>query len=123
MRRQYLILAVGAVAAAGLPAVARAGDAAAGQRDFGRCIACHAEQPGKNGIGPSLAGIVGRTSGSVPDYSYSPAMKNARVIWDEATLDRFLANPQSVVRGTKMFVNVPDPAARSNVIAYLATLK
>lgn len=123
MLRQSLILAVGAVAAAGLPAIARAGDAAAGQRDFGRCIACHAAQPGKNGIGPSLAGVVGRTSGSVPGYSYSPAMKNARVTWDEATLDRFLANPQSVVRGTKMFVNVPDPAARGNVIAYLATLK
>jgi cytochrome c len=123
MLRQYLALAVGTIAAAGLPAAARAGDAAAGQRDFNRCIACHAAQPGKNGIGPSLAGVVGRTSGSLPAYSYSPAMKNAHVTWDEATLDKFLANPQGVVHGTKMFVNIPDATARSNVIAYLATLK
>jgi cytochrome c len=123
MLGQYLALAVGAIAAAGLPAIAQAEDAPAGQRDFSRCAACHSTEPGKNGVGPSLAGVVGRSSGGAPDYSYSTAMKNAHVTWDAATLDRFLANPQSVVRGTKMFVNIPDATARGNVIAYLATLK
>ena len=123
MLGQYLALAAGAIAVACLPAVAQAGDALAGQHDFSRCAACHSAEPGKNGIGPSLAGVVGRSSGAAPDYSYSTAMKNAHITWDAATLDRFLANPQSVVRGTKMFVDVPDAAARANVIAYLATLK
>ena len=123
MLGRYLALAVGTLAVAGLPPIALADDAVVGQRDFSRCAACHAAEPGKNGIGPSLAGVVGRSSGSVPDYSYSPAMKNAHVTWDAATLDKFLANPQGVVHGTKMFVNVPDAAARANVIAYLATLK
>jgi cytochrome c2 len=111
------------MALAALPTVALGGDDSAGQRDFSRCAACHSAQAGKNGIGPSLAGVVGRISGGAPDYSYSTAMKNAHVTWDASTLDHFLANPQSVVRGTKMFVNIPDATARGNVIAYLATLK
>ncbi|HLZ67409.1 MAG TPA: c-type cytochrome [Aliidongia sp.] len=128
MLGQYIALAIITVAAAGLPATALAGDAPAGdalagQRDFSRCAACHAAEPGKNRIGPSLAGVVGRSAGGVPDYSYSTAMKNAHLTWDAATIDRFLANPQSVVRGTKMFVDVPDATARANVIAYLATLR
>jgi cytochrome c len=123
MLGQYLALAAGVIAVACLPVAAQAGDALAGQRDFSRCAACHSAEPGKNGIGPSLAGVVGRSSGGAPDYSYSTAMKNAHVTWDEATLDRFLANPQSVVRGTKMFVDVPDATARANVLAYLSTLK
>ena len=123
MLDQYLAAAVGAMALAALPTIALAGDASAGQRDFSRCAACHSAQTGKNRVGPSLAGVVGRSSGGAPDYSYSTAMKNAHVTWDAATLDRFLANPQSVVRGTKMFVNIPDATARGDVIAYLATLK
>jgi len=123
MLRQYLVSAMATIAAAGLPAVSSAADATAGQHDFARCAACHTAQAGKNAIGPSLAGVVGRPSGSVPDYGYSSAMKSAHLTWDEATLDRFLANPQSVVHGTKMFVNIPDATARADVIAYLATLK
>jgi cytochrome c len=98
---RYIALAAGAIAVACVPAVALAGDALAGQREFSRCAACHAAESGKNGIGPSLAGIVGRSAGVAPDYSYSAVMKNAHITWDEATLDRFLANPQSVVRGTR----------------------
>jgi cytochrome c len=101
-----------------------AGDATAGQSVFaGRCAMCHAAEPGENKIGPSLAGIVGSESGTVPGFNFSPAMKNADITWDDAELDKYLANPVGLVRGTKMFVNLPSEADRQNVIAYLHTLK
>jgi cytochrome c len=100
-----------------------AGDPAAGQHVFAECAGCHSTAPGENKLGPSLAGVVGRKSGTVAGYGYSPAMKSANVTWDDATLDTFLASPASFVHGTKMFINVPSGTARQNVIAYLETLK
>jgi cytochrome c len=70
-----------------------------------------------------LAGVVGRKSGTVAGYSYSPAMKSANITWDDAALDKFLANPAGDVHGTKMFISVPSSTDRQNVIAYLGTLK
>jgi cytochrome c len=99
------------------------GNAADGQRDFSRCAACHAVQPDHGGIGPSLAAVVGRQSGTAAGYHHSPAMAGAHITWDDASLDRFLTNPQSVVRGTKMFIAVTDPQQRQDIIAYLETLK
>ena len=105
------------------PAMA-AGDAAAGQSVFAaRCAACHATEAGQNKIGPSLAGIVGSKSGSVPGFEFSAAMKNADITWDDASLDKYLANPIGFIHGTKMFVNLPSGSDRENVIAYLNTLK
>jgi cytochrome c len=101
-----------------------AGDPAAGQRVFAtHCATCHATEAGQNKIGPSLAGIVGSKSGTVPGFNFSPAMKNADITWDDAELDKFLANPTGDVHGTKMFVNLPSESDRQNVIAYLHTLK
>jgi cytochrome c len=80
-------------------------------------------QPGDDKIGPSLAGAFGRKSGSEPGYTCSPALKAANITWDQQTLDKFLANPTADVRGTKMFISVPNAADRQNVIAYLQTLK
>jgi cytochrome c2 len=88
-----------------------------------RCGTCHSTQPGKNGIGPSLSGIYGSTSGTVPGYNFSPAMKNAKIVWDDQTLDKFLQNPAGLVHGTKMFATVPDSGTRQQIIAYLQTLK
>jgi cytochrome c len=133
MQRATLILAVtssfltGASAISALvlgasPSLA-AGDPAAGQRVFAQCAGCHATAPGVNKIGPSLAGVVGRRSGTEPGYEYSPAMKNANITWDDSTLDKFLASPAGLVHGTKMFISVPSSADRQNVIAYLDTLK
>jgi cytochrome c len=114
--------AAGAVVA--VPSSARAaGRAAAGQQVFARCAACHSTRPGENKIGPSLAGVVGRKSGTEPGYDYSPALKAANISWDEHSLDKFLANPAADVHGTKMFITVPNAADRRNVIAYLETLK
>ena len=90
--------------------------------DFSRCAGCHSTQAGQNKIGPSLAGVFGRTSGSVPGYTYSGALKNAHLTWDEQTLDKFLQNPSGLVHGTKMFATVPDADTRQHVIAYLKSL-
>ena len=101
-----------------------AGDQAAGEKVFtGRCAVCHATAPGENKVGPSLAGIVGSKSATVAGFNFSTAMKNADITWDEANLDKYLANPTGVVHGTKMFVNLPSESDRQNVIAYLETLK
>jgi cytochrome c len=100
-----------------------AGDADAGQQVFVRCGACHTAEPGVNKIGPSLAGVVGRKSGTAPGYEYSAAMKNANITWDNDTLDKFLAGPGNFLHGTKMFLSVPNSTDRENVVAYLDTLK
>ncbi|WP_375198042.1 c-type cytochrome [Sphingobium sp.] len=104
------------------PALAQTGDAARGKAVFARCMACHTVDPGVNRLGPSLAGVVGRTSGTVPGFAYSPAMKNAKIRWDTKSLDAYLAKPIANMPGTKMvFAGLPNPADRANLIAYLAT--
>jgi cytochrome c len=101
-----------------------AGDPTAGQTVFAaRCAACHSTKADDNKIGPARAGIVGSKSGTVPGFNFSTAMKDANVTWDDAELDKFLANPAGDVHGTKMFVNLPSESDRQNVIAYLHTLK
>jgi cytochrome c len=103
--------------------LASAATPAAAPADFSRCDGCHSTQAGQNKVGPSLAGVFGRTSGSVAGYTYSAALKNAHLTWDEQTLDKFLQNPGGLVHGTKMFATVPDPDARQRIIAYLKSLQ
>jgi cytochrome c2 len=100
-------------------------DAAAGEKLFrAKCAACHAVEPGKNKIGPSLAGIVGRPSGSVEGFKYSAANKAAGLTWDTATLDKYLLDPKAVVKGTTMpFPGDKNDSERADIIAYLGTLK
>src|SRR5262245_34408753 len=100
-----------------------AGDAAAGEHVFVRCVVCHSAKAGENKIGPSLAGVFGRKSGSAPGYDYSPALKSAAITWDDQELDKYLTNPPADVHGTKMVISVPSAEDRQNVIAYLMTLK
>jgi cytochrome c2 len=88
------------------------------------CAVCHSTDPGTNKLGPSLAGIVGRKSASLQDYSYSPGMMKLNITWDKATLDKYLADPQAMVSGTKMiFPGVRDEGDRKALIDYLATLQ
>jgi cytochrome c len=87
------------------------------------CSICHTTEPGVNKIGPSLAGVFGRKSGTEAGFDYSPALKAAAITWDEKTLYQFIQNPGADVHGTKMFVSVPGSDDRQNVIAYLKTLK
>ena len=103
---------------------AAAGDAAAGEKVFRKCKACHTvDQGGANRVGPNLYGIVGRAKASAPDYSYSPAMAGLGGTWTEAELDTYLADPKGAVPGTKMsFPGLKKEADRVNVIAYLKSV-
>ncbi len=90
---------------------------------FSQCAVCHSID-GSNGTGPTLLRLIGRKSGAVPGFRYSRAMKRAEIIWDEATLDRYLANPQELVPGNIMpFSGVADAQERADIIAYLRTLR
>ena len=113
------------LAFAGLGTEARAADPAAGKTVFNSvCSICHSVQPGKNMVGPSLFDIVGRKTGSVPGFHYSPANQNANLTWDQATLDKYLQSPRTVIPGTLMtYGGLKDDAKRADLIAYLATLK
>ena len=104
---------------------ALAADAGAGKSAFqSSCSICHSVQPGQNKIGPSLFGVVGRKTGSVTGYSYSPANEAANMTWDDATLDKYLEAPRTVIPGTKMtYAGVKDAGKRGDLIAYLGTLK
>ena len=91
---------------------------------FAQCASCHSVKSGVNGIGPSLAGVFGRKAGSDSTFSYSDALKNSGLTWDEVTLDRWLTNPLGIVPGTRMtYMGQSDPAKRAETIAYLKTLK
>jgi cytochrome c len=102
-----------------------AGDPKEGEAVFKKsCAVCHSTEEGKNKIGPSLHGVVGRHSASLTNFAYSEAMKKADKTWDEKTLDTYLANPKELVPGTKMvFVGLKKEADRQNVISYLETQK
>ena len=96
------------------------GDAKKGKRVFNKCKACHALDEGKNRIGPSLHGIFGKTSGHVEKFRYSTAMKEAKIVWNEKTLDEYLEKPKDMVPGTKMaFPGLKRKAERDDLIAYL----
>lgn len=87
---------------------------------FARCSACHSLRPRLNGIGPSLAGIWGRASGTAPNYRYSEGMAALGVTWDAATLDRWLTDPDAMVPHTRMtFAGMANPLLRASIIAFL----
>jgi len=85
-----------------------------------RCTGCHALDKIK--VGPPLRGIYGRTAGKDPQFTYSDAVKNATVTWDESILDRWLTDTDGVIAGNDMAFRLNDPAERANIIAYLRQL-
>jgi len=87
------------------------------------CVACHALEPGVNRTGPSLAGIWGREAGSLDQFKrYSDALRRAKLVWNEATLDAWLRDPQALVPGNYMtFRGIPDAGQRADLIAFLRT--
>lgn len=102
---------------------AQAADANRGRELFALCQACHTVDA-ENGVGPSLKGVVGRQAGGLSDFRYSPAMRRAGVTWDAANLERFMADPQEVVRGNRMpFDGVPSAQDRADIVAYLEQAK
>ena len=89
-----------------------------------QCRACHSVNPGQHGIGPSLAGVFGTKAGDIAGYRFSDALLKSGLVWDEATLDRFLQAPARTVPGTKMvYAGMQDAAKRREVVAYIKSLK
>ena len=96
------------------------GDPAKGEAIYDRCLACHSLT--RNRTGPKHCGLLGRLSGSVDGFDYSPAMRGAAIVWDAASLDAFLADPLAVVPETTMgYDGVKDARERADLIAFLAT--
>jgi cytochrome c len=109
-----------AIWAFGCPAWAQ--DIEMGKQVFSACAPCHA--PDQNGVGPKIGGVLNRPAGSVEGFRYSRAMKNSKIVWDEKSLDAYLAEPQKLVPGNLMpFSGIADAQKRSDLIVYLGTLK
>ena len=102
------------------------GDAARGERAFQRCFACHSVDPNETAKlqGPSLYRIIGRPAASIAGFDYSDAMReraSAGLVWDAATLERYIADPEAMVPGARMSVPpLRDEQERADILAYLA---
>jgi len=97
----------------------------AGQQVFNNiCRTCHSTKEGDNRLGPHMRGIIGRQAGSLPNYSYSSAMKGANFVWDEENLERFIAHPDETVPGNNMkpYSGLVSAESRGKLIVFLRTL-
>ena len=114
-----VFMAAAALCAAAAPAMAA--DPAAGEKAFAVCKACHRVGEGaKNGVGPTLNGVVGRAAGAVEGYKYSDPLLNSGITWDGARLAAYLKNPKAEIPGGKMmFAGVKDDTKLADIIAYL----
>jgi cytochrome c len=103
------------------PAFAEQGNASRGQQDFRACAPCHSLEPNRNMTGPSLANLWGRKAGSLPNFErYSDALKSSGIIWDDRSLDGWLANPQRMVPDNEMpFEGIDDGRVRADLLAFL----
>ncbi|HWT10796.1 MAG TPA: cytochrome c family protein [Roseomonas sp.] len=109
-------------------AFAQGGDAAAGQRVFNQCRACHtSEQGGRQGVGPNLFGIVGRRAGAIEGFRYSANMRELAtegLTWSDDRLRAYIGNPKAVVpRGSMSFPGIRNETQVNDLMAYLASLK
>jgi cytochrome c len=105
------------------PALPQASPGSSGQQAFNNaCRTCHIVREGDNRLGPNLHKIIGRKAGSLPDYGFSSAMKEAGFVWDEEKLDRFIAKPDEVVPGNNMkpYGGLASDEERKKIIAFLA---
>jgi cytochrome c len=116
------VLITGLILLGSTSALAAGGDPAHGAQVFRACAACHSLEPGRHRTGPSLAGVLGHPAGTAPGFRrYSPALKASGIVWDEATLDAWIADPRAFLPGNRMgFRGLPDAQARADLIAYLA---
>jgi cytochrome c len=118
MRRTAALLILGGALAA-RPCVAA--DPAAGKAVFNRCHICHTlDASGRNGAGPNLHGLFGREAGDVEHFGYSAALKNSGIVWDEATLQKYLHDPKQFIPGTRMaFPGIKSDKEIADLLAYL----
>jgi cytochrome c len=105
--------------ALGMPAHAQ--DAAAGEKVFVQCRACHqVGETAKNGVGPVLNGLFGRKSGTIEGYNYSAANKDSGIVWDEAVFAEYIQNPRAKIPGTKMiYAGLKDQKRIADLTAFL----
>ncbi|MFU7528488.1 c-type cytochrome [Qipengyuania sp. ASV99] len=110
-------------AAAGAAVGAAAGIAAVGEDAFQMCSGCHVIEAGApSSAGPNLYGVIGRAAGTLEDYPYSDALAASEIVWDQASLDGYIADPAGYLPGTDMVAGaVPDAETRAAIIAYLAS--
>ena len=106
---------------ASLPAPYNDGDLANGRRQYAKCRSCHLiEKGGDNRVGPALHGVFGRTAGTSPGFSYSPALTNAGFVWNADKLNQWLADPKGFLPGNRMtFIGLKQEKDRRDVIAYM----
>ncbi|MCO5091300.1 cytochrome c family protein [Bosea sp. (in: a-proteobacteria)] len=100
---------------------ADAQDAAAGEKVFAQCRACHQiGETAKNTVGPILNGVIGQKAGTREGYTYSAAMKDSGLVWNEATFAEYIQNPRGKVPGTKMiYAGIKDEKRVADLLAYL----
>lgn len=103
------------------PGISAAQDAAAGEKTFAQCRACHQiGENAKNAVGPVLNGLFGRKAGTYENYNYSPANKNSGLTWDEATFREYIKDPKAKIPGTKMiYAGVKDEKRVDDLVAFL----
>lgn len=90
---------------------------------FAICRSCHSVEAGRNGVGPTLHGILGSKAGDVAGFPFSPALRQSGITWDRQSLDTWLQGPMKMVPGTRMVISVPDPVKREAIIDYLEKQK
>jgi len=117
---------LGALLVAGLIsplAVLAEGDSAAGKALYDRrCLGCHGDAKKSNTQGPSLVGVVGRKAGTAGGGATSRALTESGIVWNEATLEEYLASPGDKVHGTIMPIGTQRPQDRADLIAYLTSM-
>lgn len=119
MLKKTIFMAIAAAALLSPPAIAHADED--GAKVFKkRCKVCHAVKPGKNKVGPSLAGVFGRQAGTVEGFTKYKGLKGSDIVWDEATLNGWLTNPKKFIgKKTSMSYKLKKEEDRAAVIAYL----
>ena len=105
----------------GAKSFANEGDSARGLRVFDACAACHSLKPDQNMTGPSLADLWNRKAGSLPSFTrYSPALKSANIVWNDKTLDDWIADPEHFIADNQMiFAGIKDARQRADLLAFL----
>lgn len=120
MRR--VLIALGSAMSAASLTPALSADAGRGKALYAACAACHQDKP--DSLGPSLKGVFGRKSAALDDFRYSNPMKRANLVWDEANLREYIADPQAKVRGNRMpFDGLHDPKDVDDIVEYIKTYK
>ncbi len=119
-RPMQVLLSEAFVALASGPLLAQAGDPAAAEKDFNTCKACHVLDAETTRVAPYLLGVIGRPAGTAEGFTYSPAMKESGIVWDEETIAEYVVDPRAYIPGNRMaFPGLKKQEDVTNLLAYL----